>query len=725
MAAKLPVWGIDVGQCALKAVKLQLTGEQYEILEIAVVEHAQILSQPEADAPSLIKASLEALLARHDVRKEPVVVAVPGQQTLTRFTKLPPVEQKKIPDIVNFEARQQIPFDMDEVVWDYEILSDKQSPDVEVGIFAIRKELIRTHLAHFLSLGIQPIAVQAAPLAAYNALRVDGQLGEETTLLLDIGALATDLIVVEGRSLWSRPVPIGGNHFTEALMQAFKLAFPKAESLKRTAASSKYARQIFQAMRPVFADLVSEIQRSIGFYTSTHRQSEIKRVLGMGNAFGLPGLQKFLQQNLQLRIDRFAGFQKVAPTPAVKSPEYTENALSLSVAFGAAAQGLGGVPIQSSLLPLDVTRQQVWKKKRPYFVATAASLAAAAGAIWLGNTFAARALAAKFGTIERPDPVRVTTVDAAARILEAPPTRGDKPPLQAAAEVLGALEKLRSEYSTLGDVGPLAAKIKTIADLPAANVVVPQIYDTIHRVFESAVPEEVRSARTIEEYLALVKRIPRPERSELWIDQILCKYDRQDASRAFATRVARGGGDSEEQEGRQPGWSIIIYGRTTRPNPAAWLGELCAKLEIDGRKPDRQFWFQRAELRDIQEATGAAISGPRAPARGTPSPVGSRDERDRPSNRRDRDVPAEPPPSRAAAPTGDLPIAQQLKMIEPAKDEDPVTLEKVTGDSTFTITLVVRKGAVPKNLVGRDSQKQPVKDAEGGAPADRSRDRRD
>ena len=73
--------------------------------------------------------------------------------------------------------------------------------------------------------------------------------------------------------MWTRTIQIGGNNFTEALVRAFKLSFPKAEQHKRTAASSKYARQIFQAMRPVFADLVQEIQRCIGFYTSLHRET--------------------------------------------------------------------------------------------------------------------------------------------------------------------------------------------------------------------------------------------------------------------------------------------------------------------------------------------------------------------------------------------------------------------------------------------------------------------
>src|SRR5207302_8807615 len=123
-------------------------------------------------------------------------------------------------------------------------------------------------------------AVQMNPLAVYNAMYHDQRI-KGTTMIVDLGAENTDLIIAEGEGIWMRSIPIGGNNFTEALVKSFKLKFNKAEELKRNAATSKYGRQILQAMRPVFADLVAEIQRSIGFYSSTHRDSRIARVLAL------------------------------------------------------------------------------------------------------------------------------------------------------------------------------------------------------------------------------------------------------------------------------------------------------------------------------------------------------------------------------------------------------------------------------------------------------------
>ncbi|MCH8146816.1 MAG: pilus assembly protein PilM, partial [Planctomycetes bacterium] len=283
MGSTQAVWGIDVGRCALKAIKLRAAADgKVEIVGQDYVAHESILSQPDANRQELISAALEQFLSRNDISKDQVVVSVPGQHTLARFTKLPPVAPKRIPDIVRYEADQQIPFDMDEVIWDYQIFEQEGLPDVEVGIFAMKREFLREHLLHFEQASIEPSVVQSCPLAVYNAAHFDGMLGDETAVILDIGAENIDLVIATAGSLWTRTIPIGGNSFTEALVKSFKLSFSKAENLKTTAESSKYRRQIFQAMRPIFADMVQELQRSIGFYSSTHREAHIDQVIGYG-----------------------------------------------------------------------------------------------------------------------------------------------------------------------------------------------------------------------------------------------------------------------------------------------------------------------------------------------------------------------------------------------------------------------------------------------------------
>ncbi|MCG3181706.1 MAG: hypothetical protein BIFFINMI_04105 [Phycisphaerae bacterium] len=381
MASTSAVWGIDVGQCALKALRVQLSPEgNVEVTHFDIIEHPKILSQPDADADQLVRNALDKFLSRNDITGCKVALSVPGQSSFARFIKLPPVERKRVPEIVQFEAVQQIPFDIEEVEWDYQIFESPTSPDLEVGIFAMRKELVLQHLANFTMQGIEAEIVQLAPLALYNMMAYDQQVANKgATILIDVGAENTDLVISDGDRIWLRSIPTGGNNFTESLVKAFKLSFSKAENLKRTAATSKYARQIFVAMRPVFGDLVSEVQRSIGFYTSLNRDAEITRVLCLGNAFRLPGLQKYLEQNLNTETVRLNAFNRLKPTDTINAPAFTENVLSFGVAYGLGLQGLGQAPIQSNLLPFTIVRQRNWRAKRPWFAASAAVMALGLG----------------------------------------------------------------------------------------------------------------------------------------------------------------------------------------------------------------------------------------------------------------------------------------------------------------------------------------------------------
>ncbi len=513
MAGGQAVWGIDVGKCAVKAVRLRAIGDgQVELLASDYIPHPKILTQPDANREELIANALEKFLSRNDITSDQVVVSVPGQHTLARFSKLPPVDDKKIPEIVRYEADQQIPFDIDEVIWDYQTFKEEESREVEVGIFAMKRELIREYLMHFENAGIEPILVQSSPLALYNATAFDDLLGTETTLILDIGAENTDLVVATPRRLWTRTIPLGGNNFTEALVKSFKLSFSKAENLKHSAASSKYARQIFQSMRPIFADLVQELQRSIGFYTSTHREAKLTKCLAMGNAFKLPGLQKYLQQNLGMPIEQPSAFKMIRSSPATSAPQFTEYLLSFGVSYGLALQGLGLGNIHSSLLPPEIAKQAVWRRKRPFFAAAAACLLLAAGVIWvrqmkdMGDLEAAKGRGAPAVNVER-----------AGEIIE-DDLSGGTPPYEYAQTILAAGETLRREYSNLSQQGEIErTTLQRIATLQQNRAVMLRLYNMVHRALPEPA-EALRKAKTPEEYRLAAATVPRPERTEVFIE---------------------------------------------------------------------------------------------------------------------------------------------------------------------------------------------------------------
>ena len=130
MATPSPgVWGIDIGQCAFKAIRLEVIEGTVTATAFDYIEHPKILSQPDADPDQLTREALEQFLSRNSLKGDTVAISVPGQSGLARFVKLPPVNQSKIADIVKFEAKQQIPFPLEEVVWDFQPLSTGEVVD--------------------------------------------------------------------------------------------------------------------------------------------------------------------------------------------------------------------------------------------------------------------------------------------------------------------------------------------------------------------------------------------------------------------------------------------------------------------------------------------------------------------------------------------------------------------------------------------------------------------
>ena len=175
-------------------------------------------------------------------------------------------------------------------------------------------------------------------------------------------------------------MPIGGNHFTRALTKELKLTFAKAEHLKRNATKAADPRSIFTAMRGVFNDFASEINRSIGFYSSINRTAKIRKVVGLGNGFKLPGLQKFLQQNLNHEVTRLEGFDRMVGDEVKSAPQFQDNLASFAVAYGLGVQGLNRGGLGTNLLPPEIERIRLVRAKKPWALAASAL-------IMLGLTF--------------------------------------------------------------------------------------------------------------------------------------------------------------------------------------------------------------------------------------------------------------------------------------------------------------------------------------------------
>ena len=175
--------------------------------------------------------------------------------------------------------------------------------------------------------------------------------------------------------MWQRSIPIGGNHFTKALTKELKLTFAKAEHLKRNAMKAENPKAMFQAMRPVFSDLVAEIQRSIGFFTSNNRNAKLGEMVALGNPMKLPGLQRFLSQNLDQQVKLVDQFNNLVGghgdrRPAIqREPAHVRRRLR---PLRASAQE--HAQLRTNLLPDEIITTRLVKAKKPWAVAAVALL---------------------------------------------------------------------------------------------------------------------------------------------------------------------------------------------------------------------------------------------------------------------------------------------------------------------------------------------------------------
>ena len=394
MAKTNAVWGIDIGQCALKALRCTLDADGSTIVadKYDVVEYPKILSATDADPEELVAEAIQTFLSRNEVAGDKVAVSVAGQAGLSRFFKPPPVEVSTLPDIVKYEVKAQIPFAIEDVIWDWQQMGgtvvDGRTVDAEIGLFAMKRDAVFTALRPFDDAEIDVDFVQLSPISIYNVVchdligelpnpeDIDPENPPPSTVVMSIGTDTTDLIVTNGVRMWLRNIPIGGNHFTKQLSREMKLTQAKAEHLKRNARASENPKAIFKAMRPVFTDFVNEVQRSLNFFQSNDKTAELSRILLLGNAAKLPGLRQYLAKQLEIEIGKVTDFEKLSGSDVKSQKSFQNNLLSFASCYGLCLQGLQKAQIKTNLLPREIVVQRIVEAKKPWVLTAVCSVMA-------------------------------------------------------------------------------------------------------------------------------------------------------------------------------------------------------------------------------------------------------------------------------------------------------------------------------------------------------------
>jgi type IV pilus assembly protein PilM len=319
-------------------------------------------------------------------------VCAPGFQVFSKFVKLPPVDAGKVTQIIQYEAQQNVPFPLAEVVWDYQILGSSPSGELEVLLVAIKSDIVEGlfRIAEQSKLRLQLCDV--SPAALCNAFRYNYGDLEDCTMLLDIGAKTSNLLFFEKGKVFSRSINLGANSITQDFATEAKLKFEIAEQIKvaegfvslggayeepenpNQAAIAKIARQFMTKLH-------IQVNQTVQFYRGQMAGSAPQRLFLAGGASIMPYTAQFFAEKLNAPVEYFNPFRNVQIDPTVNLEELARVAHSMGEVVGLGLRNLANCPVEMNLMPESTLHWRTFNEKKPYFLATVFSLVVVAFAV--------------------------------------------------------------------------------------------------------------------------------------------------------------------------------------------------------------------------------------------------------------------------------------------------------------------------------------------------------
>jgi type IV pilus assembly protein PilM len=350
------------------------------------IQFSELLADPGSDAsrPGQVEETIKQLKASLKSAGD-VNYALPSQSVFARYLSLPGGTPEDLQQIIGFEAQQNIPFPIDEVVWDYQAIGEPIDGKVNVVLLAIKADTLESVNKAVETSGFVPQVIDVAPMALLNAFRYNYPDYEGCTLLVDIGARTTNLIFIEGGRAYTRSIPIGGNTISVAIAKEFGQPIEAAEIVKKekgfVGLGGGYAEpedevvaRVSKLARTTLTRLHAEIARSISFYRANQGGSQPLRVLLAGGAVSMPYMHEFFGEKMQMPIEFFNPFRNVTVAPGVDADLLAAKAHAAGEVVGLALRQLGNCPIAINLRPPSVVAAQSLHKRKPFLIAATACL---------------------------------------------------------------------------------------------------------------------------------------------------------------------------------------------------------------------------------------------------------------------------------------------------------------------------------------------------------------
>ena len=328
-------------------------------------------------------AVLREMMHELRIKNGAVNSALPAQSVFARFVKLPSLEHEKLEKVIAFEAQQNVPFPIDDVVWDYQVVGGGLDEEIQVILVAIKHDLLDEVNGAVEETGLQTSTIDVAPMALYNAFRYSYPNVNDCSLLVDIGARTTNVLFIEPRRIFSRSLPIGGSAITGAIGREFGESIDAAETRKKrdgfVGLGGAYAEpsdhdvaRVSKLARSTMTRLHAELMRSVSHYRAQQRGSRPDSIFLCGGTAGMPYMREFFHEKFQVPIEFFNPLRNVAVSEAASASGVAHSAHLLGELVGLALRSVTDCPMELNLLPASVVRRQDLERRRPFFIAAAA-----------------------------------------------------------------------------------------------------------------------------------------------------------------------------------------------------------------------------------------------------------------------------------------------------------------------------------------------------------------
>jgi type IV pilus assembly protein PilM len=339
--------GLDIGASSVKAVQLRQSRGSYELVKlgIAPLPPETIVDGVIMDSGTVISA-INSVFSENQIKAKDVVVAVSGHSVIVKKIKMQKMKPEELEDAITFEAEQYVPYAIEDVNLDFQILApDAEGGDMDVLLVAVKKDVINDYLSIISTAGLRAVVVDVDGFALENCLELaHDPEPDQVVALVNLGAAVMNInILMGGMSEFTRDSPLGGNRYTESIQKMLGLTYEEAEKLKLgEEVGGKTFNDALPAVDMVHAELAGEIRRSFDFFRSSSHSDTIHKAILSGGCARLPGLVEYLTENLEVPFEVANPLRKIKADPKKFDPDYLELiAPQLAVSVGLALRQAG------------------------------------------------------------------------------------------------------------------------------------------------------------------------------------------------------------------------------------------------------------------------------------------------------------------------------------------------------------------------------------------------